>query len=137
LPHRFEINTVVYTGTHDNDTTLGWWKSQATPDERRLAEVYLGANEHNAPWAFMRAAITSIARYAIIPLQDVLGLGSEGRMNTPSRCHDNWEWRFRPGDTSQELAEALAALTDVSDRDPQESERPQQGYREVRENVSA
>jgi 4-alpha-glucanotransferase len=137
LPHRFDANTVVYTGTHDNDTTLGWWRSQATPDERRLAQTYLGADDHNAPWAFLRAALTSVARYAIIPLQDVLGLDSSGRMNTPSRCQGNWEWRFHPGQTNPKLAEALAVLADVSDRDLWESERPQQGYREVREDVSA
>ena len=138
LPHRFEANTVVYTGTHDNDTTLGWWRSQATPEERRLAGVYLGADEFNAPWAFLRGALGSVARYAVVPLQDVLGLGSEGRMNIPSSTNGNWGWRFSPGSTTREIAEALAAVVDVTDRDPQSgSDHRQQSYREVREDFSA
>jgi 4-alpha-glucanotransferase len=137
LPHRFESNAVVYTGTHDNDTTLGWWRSGATPEERRHAGALLGADDHNAPWAFMRGALGSIARYAIVPLQDVLELGSEARMNTPSRLAGNWGWRFAPGATRPELAEALAQLVEVSDRDSARSAGRKQNYREAREEFSA
>jgi 4-alpha-glucanotransferase len=121
LPHRFEENTVVYTGTHDNDTTLGWWRSQASDRERHDAGVYLGADESSAPWAFLRAAMASLARYAVAPLQDVLGLGSEARMNVPSLSDGNWSWRYHPGVLSAELARRLAELAEVTDRDPQPS----------------
>jgi 4-alpha-glucanotransferase len=137
LPHRFEPNTIVYTGTHDNDTTLGWWHTQATADERRFAGTYLGADGHNAPWAFIRGALGSVARYAIVPLQDVMSVGSEARMNIPSRSEGNWGWRFCPGALTSEMAEALAVLVDVTDRDPRDSTGRQQGYREVCEDFSA
>jgi 4-alpha-glucanotransferase len=137
LPHRYEANTVVYTGTHDNDTTLGWWRSQATAEERLYAGAYLGADDHNAPWAFIRGALGSVARYAIVPLQDVLGLGSESRMNVPSRIAGNWGWRFQPGALTADSAEALALLVDVCDRDLPDSARRQQRYREVGEDFSA
>ncbi|MGA3212588.1 MAG: 4-alpha-glucanotransferase [Terriglobales bacterium] len=130
LPHRFDPNTVVYTGTHDNDTTLGWWRNQATDDERRFAASYLGADEHNASWAFLRGAMDSVARYAIAPLQDVLGLGSEARMNVPSRSEENWEWRFLPGATTGEIAIALSVMVDVTDRDPIPFAQDREPYRE-------
>jgi 4-alpha-glucanotransferase len=137
LPHRFEPNTVVYTGTHDNDTTLGWWRSGATQEERRHAGALLGADDHNAPWAFMRGALASIARWAIVPLQDILELGSEARMNTPSRLAGNWGWRFAPGAIRPQLAEALAQLVEVTDRDSLRSVGCQQDYREAREEFLA
>jgi 4-alpha-glucanotransferase len=116
LPHRFESNCVVYTGTHDNDTTLGWWKALAREDERRDVIAYTGEPERGMNWAFIRALFDSVAKWAIVPLQDVLGLGSEARMNTPSRTEHNWNWRFQSGDLRRELEEKLAALTVVSDR---------------------
>jgi len=118
LPQRFETNCVVYTGTHDNDTTLGWWKSLAQGDERRDVIAYTGDPADGMNWAFIRAAFDSIAQWAIVPLQDVLGLGSEARMNTPSRTERNWNWRFQSGDLTRELAEKMAALAVVSDRAP-------------------
>lgn len=137
LPHKFEANTVVYTGTHDNDTTMGWWRSLANPEERRLAGAYLGANDSNAAWAFVRGAMDSVARFSIVPLQDVLGLGSEARMNVPSRTDDNWAWRFQPGMLAPELADSLALLVDVTDRDSQDSTGSKQRYGESREDFSA
>ncbi|MFB3815778.1 MAG: 4-alpha-glucanotransferase [Terriglobales bacterium] len=137
LPHRYEPNTVVYTGTHDNDTTCGWWHSQATAEERRYANVYLGADESNVNWAFMRAALGSVARYAIVPLQDVLGLGSEARMNIPSRTDGNWGWRYTSGALSRDAAERLRVLTEVSDRYKPSSAGGQHGYWEAREDFSA
>jgi 4-alpha-glucanotransferase len=137
LPHRFEWNTVVYTGTHDNDTTMGWWRTQATAQERRYAGAYLGANENNAAWAFLRGAMVSVARYAIVPMQDVLSLGSEARMNTPSRISGNWTWRLRPGAVGPEAAEGLAQLVEISDRDPLDSMRSETSYRETHKDFSA
>jgi 4-alpha-glucanotransferase len=116
LPHRFEANCVVYTGTHDNDTTLGWWKSLAREDERRDVRAYLGDPADGMNWGLIRAAYSSVAQWAIVPLQDVLNLGSEARMNTPSRTEHNWGWRFRSGDLTPELEKKLAAEATVSDR---------------------
>jgi 4-alpha-glucanotransferase len=117
LPHRFEPNTVVYPGTHDNDTTRGWWESQATPEERRAAEAYLTPGSDGIHWAFIRAAEASVANLCVIPLQDVLGLGSEARMNVPSKAEGNWAWRYAPGSLTPELAARLAELAEASNRD--------------------
>src|SRR5712691_2112693 len=118
LPHR-AAGKVIYTGTHDNDTTLGWWNSGAAEYERRNAEAYLGRCEDGIHWAFIRAAQNSVADLALIPMQDVLGLGSEARMNTPSLHGGNWKWRFAPGQFTAELAAKLARLAEVTDRLPQ------------------
>jgi 4-alpha-glucanotransferase len=119
LPHRFEPDTVVYTGTHDNDTMVGWWNSSATEHERCDVRAYLGALDDGVHWAFVRAAQASVARWCVIPLQDVLGLGSEARMNVPSRTHGNWGWRYQPGVLGRDLADRLAILADVTDRLPE------------------
>lgn len=119
LPHNFEPNCVVYTGTHDNDTTVGWWKSAATGQEKRFATAYIGEANDGIHWAFIRAAYASVANLAIAPLQDVLGLDSDSRMNTPSRSDGNWGWRFEPGALTTASAEKLAALSIVSDRAPE------------------
>jgi len=118
LPHRAE-GKVIYTGTHDNDTVAGWWHSGAAEHERRNAEAYVGRCEDGIHWAFIRAAQCSPASLSIIPLQDVLGLGSEARMNTPSLHGGNWRWRFDPGRLTSELAGKLAHLAELSDRLPQ------------------
>jgi 4-alpha-glucanotransferase len=117
LPHRSE-GKVIYTGTHDNDTVLGWWTSAAAEHERRNAEVYLGCPKDGIHWAFIRAALCSPANLSIIPLQDVLGLGSEARMNTPSMDNGNWRWRFDEASLAKETASKLAQLVEVSDRLP-------------------
>ena len=117
LPHRFERDSVVYTGTHDNDTTAGWWNSSATEDEKKLASAYLRIGEDGVHWALVRAALTSVANLSVIPVQDVLGLGSDARMNVPSKMAGNWSWRLRPGALTAPLAEKLAALVEVTDRD--------------------
>jgi 4-alpha-glucanotransferase len=117
LPHR-SAGKVIYTGTHDNDTTVGWFRSGAADHERRNAEAYLGRCDDGIHWAFIRAAQNSVADLALIPLQDVLGLGSEARMNTPSLHGGNWKWRFAPGQFTAELAAKLALLAQVTDRLP-------------------
>jgi 4-alpha-glucanotransferase len=117
LPHRYEANTVVYTGTHDNDTTAGWWASGATEIEQSAVREYTGAKGDDVVWPLMRSAATSVADIALFPVQDVLELGSEARMNTPSIAHGNWSWRLAPGALTPKHAEKLAAITVVSDRD--------------------
>jgi 4-alpha-glucanotransferase len=117
LPHR-SASKVIYTGTHDNDTVVGWWHSGAAEHERRNAEAYLGRGDDGIHWEFIRAAQSSPAGLCVVPLQDVLGLGSEARMNTPSLHGGNWRWRFADGQLNGELAAKLALLADVSDRLP-------------------
>jgi len=118
LPHRAG-GKVIYTGTHDNDTTVGWFRSGAAEHERRNVEAYLGRCGDGIQWAFIRAVQASPAEFALIPLQDVLGLGSEARMNTPSLHGGNWKWRFAPGQFTAELTGKLAHLAAVTDRLPQ------------------
>ncbi len=116
LPHNYQHNCVVYTGTHDNDTTRGWWNSAATPQEKRFATAYVGEPKDGIHWALIRAALTSAADLAVVPLQDVLGLDSDARMNIPSQSDGNWGWRFQPGALTGELAEKLATLAVACDR---------------------
>ncbi|MGB7602770.1 MAG: 4-alpha-glucanotransferase [Candidatus Sulfotelmatobacter sp.] len=117
LPHR-AAGKVIYTGTHDNDTIVGWFQSGASDHERRNAECYLGRCKDGIHWAFIRGALSSVADLALIPLQDALGLGSEARMNTPSLDGGNWKWRFAPGQLTPELTAKLAQLAEVTDRLP-------------------
>ncbi|HZE27408.1 MAG TPA: 4-alpha-glucanotransferase [Terriglobales bacterium] len=119
LPQQFTPDQVVYTGTHDNDTLVGWWASGASELERRHAEAYLGRAEDGIHWSFIRAAQASVASLAVVPLQDVLGLGSEARMNTPSLHGGNWKWRLQPGALNPGVAEKLAHLAEVTDRLPE------------------
>lgn len=115
LPHRYESDTVVYTGTHDNDTARGWF-DQAPPEEQQLARTYLGEDCSDISWSLIRAAYTSVARTAIIPLQDVLGLGSDCRMNRPGAMHGNWSWRLRAGALTSEQGDRLRRLAEISGR---------------------
>ncbi len=117
LPHR-SAGKVIYTGTHDNDTVVGWWHSGAAEHERRNAEAYLGRCDDGIHWCLIRAALCSPASLSIVPLQDVLGLGSEARMNTPSLHGGNWRWRFSSDQLKPELAAKLALLAELSDRVP-------------------
>jgi 4-alpha-glucanotransferase len=136
LPHRYEPNCVVYTGTHDNDTTLGWFDS-IQGEERRAAQDYAGSDPAGMHWAFIRVAITSPAQLCVIPLQDVLGLGSQARMNTPSQGDGNWTWRYLPGALRKELAERLARLSEISDRNIAPSVAEEQRHGEVGEEFAA
>ena len=137
LPHNFEPNCVVYTGTHDNDSTVGWWNSGASAEEKRAALAYIGDVADGIHWAFIRAAFTSVAKMAIVPLQDVLGLDSESRMNTPSLSDGNWGWQFESGLLTGDVAQKLASLATVTDRAPSLSTAGQQSDREVREDFAA
>jgi 4-alpha-glucanotransferase len=116
LPHNFAPNCVAYSGTHDNDTTLGWW-TKAPENERRFAGTYLACGAHDVHWAMIRAVCNSVANFAIFPLQDVLGLPSEYRMNTPGTQGDsNWSWRFGWGQLGPEPGRVLGLLTAASGR---------------------
>ncbi len=95
LPHHHTPRSVVYTGTHDNDTTVGWFRDLGAASRARLAD-YLGA-DGEPHWQLIRSAYTSVADLAVVPMQDVLGLGSEARMNLPGRADGNWGWRVPPG----------------------------------------
>jgi 4-alpha-glucanotransferase len=117
LPHRYVTNTVVYTGTHDNDTTLGWWQHGATEGERTAVYIYLNPAPNDVVWTLMRAASTSVADVCLFPVQDVLVLGSEARMNTPARPENNWTWRMAPDALTAEKAKGLAQLAELTDRD--------------------
>lgn len=116
LPHHFEPETVVYTGTHDNDTTQGWWNS-ASITERKAVEALLGAVGERPVWALIRAALASVAVLAMVPAQDLLELDSFARMNTPAIPAGNWGWRAPKDGLTRELAARLGALTEVTDRD--------------------
>lgn len=126
LPHRLTPDRVVYTGTHDNDTTLGWWNSSATEYEKRSARAYLGCSDDGINWAMIRAAQGSPASLSVVPLQDVLGLGSEARLNTPSTHTGNYHWRYQAGALKAEMARKLAAMAEVTDRLPQAGAVPAQ-----------
>jgi 4-alpha-glucanotransferase len=118
LPHRLTPERVVYTGTHDNDTTLGWWNSNMSEDERRAVRSYVGDCEDGINWGLIRLAQGSVASLSVVPLQDVLGLGSEARLNVPSVKDGNYRWRFQPGAVTPQLAARLASLAEVTDRLP-------------------
>ena len=121
LPHRYVPNTVAYTGTHDNNTTLGWWRDDATEIEREAVRAYFGKiHDGEIVWAMIRAAARSVANTCVFPLQDVLHLGSEARMNTPSAGSGNWSWRFDQDALHPDYATQLAALMEVTDRDAYE-----------------
>ncbi len=117
LPHRHERATVVYTGTHDNDTSIGWWH-HATAHERAFAGRYLGAAAHDIHTAMIRAACNSVADSAIFPLQDVLGLDAAHRLNTPGTPLGNWAWRFDWPMVGDAPARWLGALAAASGRAP-------------------
>ena len=119
LPHNFVPNCVVYTGTHDNDTTRGWFE-HAPKLERAVVRQYLGDDDGEINWRLIKAAWSSVARLAVVPLQDILGLGSEGRMNLPGSLGNNWSWRYSEGQLSLERAERLRKLTLLYNRVPDE-----------------
>jgi 4-alpha-glucanotransferase len=116
LPHHFKPGTVVYTGTHDNDTTQGWWCSLGKK-EHAAVEALVGSLHGRPAWRLIRAAAASIAEISISPVQDLLELGSEARMNTPAVPDGNWTWRVPEGSWTPQLAKKLAALAEVTDRD--------------------
>jgi len=115
LPHNYPENAIVYTGSHDNDTTCGWYNSEreVTRDHVRR---YLGVSGEDISWDMIRASLASIARYVLIPLQDVLSLGTESRMNFPGKAEGNWQWRYSPDKLDAFTASRLKTLTDLFGR---------------------
>ena len=117
LPHNYQKNCVVYTGTHDNDTVLGWYPTLKRKDRKFLRD-YLGIKRTgNLNWELIRLGMSSVAETCIIPIQDVIGLGSEGRMNTPSTLGYNWQWRLLKGQCTEEMAQKLNRMVKVYGRD--------------------
>jgi 4-alpha-glucanotransferase len=122
LPHEYHENTVVYTGTHDNDTVAGWWDARRTASEGAfafeadVARRYLATSGDDMPWTFIRTAFLSVSAIAMVPLQDLLGLGSWARMNTPATAEGNWEWRFDGAALDSGLSHRLHDLTWLSGR---------------------
>jgi 4-alpha-glucanotransferase len=126
-PHNYTRDLVAYTGGHDNDTTVGWWKSSAgagstrtledVEKEHAFARAYLNfTDDSEINWVMIRAVLASVADTAIVPLQDVLGLATESRMNLPGRVSGNWKWRYRPGSLTKDLSARLRSLTTLYDR---------------------
>ena len=125
-PHNYPREVVAYTGTHDNDTTVGWWNSTANADstrseadiegEREFTRAYLRTDGREINWTFVETIMASVADTVLIPLQDVLGLGSEARMNLPGRGEGNWHWRFETGALKPQQAARLKQLAALYDR---------------------
>ena len=125
-PHNYSRELAAYTGVHDNDTTIGWWTSRGTGESIRTAEdirkehefakEYLGFENTPINWALIRTVLASVAVIAIVPLQDILGLGSEARMNLPGTVSGNWKWRYRKGAITPEMQGRMKMLTQIYDR---------------------
>jgi 4-alpha-glucanotransferase len=125
-PHNFPRERVVYTGTHDNDTTMGWWNSTGTADstrtsdevmrEKKYALQYLGTDGSEMNWTLMRVGLASVANTVLMPMQDILGLGSETRMNTPGKSSGNWAFRFSWDQLTPAMTTRLRTLVDTYDR---------------------
>jgi 4-alpha-glucanotransferase len=124
-PHNYVHNLVAYSGTHDNDTVMGWWQSeggdstrsaQDIAEEKAHARQYLSTNGAGINWTLIRALMASVAETVLFPAQDVLGLGSEARMNTPAIAGGNWRWRMKPDALTPELAARLHEMSQVYER---------------------
>jgi 4-alpha-glucanotransferase len=115
-PHSYPENCVAYTGTHDNDTALGWYLANADTTVGHRVRVYLGSDGRDIAWAMMEAVAKSPAETVIFPMQDLLGLDSTARMNIPGVGFGNWSWRLRTGQYTQELGMRLKNLSDRTGR---------------------
>ena len=128
LPHHYPHNTVVYTGTHDNNTTFGWWNSDEVHDGiKECVANYVGADHwtriaDGIHWKLIRMGSSSVADVFIVPLQDVLGFGSDTRMNTPGKGEGNWSWRFGEEELNHPAKDSLAFITRLFSRHPGASE---------------
>ena len=116
MPHNYINHTVVYTGTHDNDTVVGWFTNEADENTRQHCLKYLRTDGQEIHRDFMRAALASVADVAIIAVQDLLGLDSSARMNTPASGEGNWAWRMQADALSPELSERLKEMTELYGR---------------------
>lgn len=111
LPHTYDRNAVVYTGTHDNETIIGWSRTVKSEDMIHAGEYLKLSYEEGINWGFIRGAYGSVANLCVIPMQDFLGLGNEARMNIPSTLGNNWIWRMKENELTDELADKIAKLT--------------------------
>jgi 4-alpha-glucanotransferase len=113
LAHNHDKNCLVYTGTHDNNTVRGWFETEATSEARANLREYLGSNvpADRINWELIRLAMMSVADTAVIPLQDLLGLGAEARMNNPSKLAGNWHWRLSKNPVTPKLTRRLRKIT--------------------------
>jgi 4-alpha-glucanotransferase len=120
LPHNHPVRCVAYTGTHDNNTARGWFEEEASAEERTRLVRYLGGQVDAAEvhWSLIRLAMSSVAELVIVPVQDVLGLGSESRMNVPGSSQGNWRWRLADGQLSTSVLERWRGLTETYGRCP-------------------
>jgi 4-alpha-glucanotransferase len=118
LPHSYDRNYVVYTGTHDNNTVRGWFEQEARLDEKERFFRYLGkeVGAEEVSWEFVKLAMMSVADMAVIPAQDVIGLGNESQMNKPSVAHGNWSWRLDPAHLTDEVLGKLKSITQTYGR---------------------
>jgi 4-alpha-glucanotransferase len=118
LPHTYHKNCLVYTGTHDNNTVKGWFETEASPEDRKRLFDYLGLRltAEEVSWELIKLGSMSSADVLIVPLQDILSLGEEARMNRPGRQKGNWRWRYLPGQLTPTLSKKLAGLTKISGR---------------------
>ena len=117
LPHNYVRNCIAYTGTHDNDTTVGWWNSQEPESSARaFCMKYLATDGAEIHWDMIRAAWASVADTAVAPLQDILGLDNQARMNLPASNNGNWQWRFKDGDLTDRHADKLGEISDTYGR---------------------
>ena len=139
LPHNCERNFVIYSGTHDNDTTMGWYQGSANDHERDFFRRYFRTNGHDAAWTLIDAAFASVAATAIVPLQDLLGLGTHARMNLPGRASGNWGWRYVPEALTGHLSDRLRDATLTFGRDPKiyEGKGPEAGGHEGQQSKGA
>jgi len=125
-PHNYVRDLAAYTGTHDNDTVVGWWTSGGTSDSTRTPEdvvrehayarAYLGFEDEPIHWVMIRSIMSSVANTAIAPMQDILGLGSQARMNLPGTSSGNWKWRMKPGAATGEIATRIREMAKLYDR---------------------
>ena len=116
LPHQFDTrNCICYTGTHDTDTTVGWYQ-HTSEYARDKVRRYMNTDASSVSWDFIRICLGTVARYAIFPVQDLLKVGSDCRMNTPGTAEHNWEWRFREGELNPGMAGGLRQMTELFGR---------------------
>jgi 4-alpha-glucanotransferase len=120
LPHNYDRNCAVYTGTHDNDTTLGWFNALNDHDKWLVRRYIPATNGGDIVWDMIRAAWSSVGTFAVAPLQDVLNLGTEARMNFPGKPAGNWQWRFTPEMLHNGALDRLGDITEIYGRGPGE-----------------
>jgi 4-alpha-glucanotransferase len=118
IPHNLPKDCALYTGTHDNNTARGWFDREATPEMKKRFFQYTGREvpAEEVHWELIRLAMMSVANMVIFPIQDVLGLGEEGRMNRPATTKGNWQWRLLPEQLTSSVADKLREMTEIYGR---------------------